>query len=100
MEKETFAPHLKTEFRVRVGDSETLPLTLVEVSDLERTPGKEPRRGKKGFSLVFTGARTFFLPQQMYILEHDVMGRFDLFLVPVHPEDGEHFYYEAIFNFL
>ena len=95
-----FAPHLKTEFRVRAADSQMLPLTLVEVTDLERAPGKEPRRGKKGFSLLFTGVREFFLPQQSYVIEHDAMEPFDLFLVPVHPEDDEHFYYEAIFNYL
>jgi hypothetical protein len=100
MEKTVFLPLLHTEFRVHADSSEPVPLTLVEVSDLMRTPGGEPRRGKRGFSLLFTGARTHFLPQSMYRFEHEALGAFELFITPVLPDDDQSFAYEAIFNFI
>ncbi|MFL6207701.1 MAG: DUF6916 family protein [Pyrinomonadaceae bacterium] len=98
MEKTVFLPLLHTEFQVHAGNSEPVPLTLVEVSDLMRTLGGEPRRGKRGFSLMFKGARTHFLPQSMYRIEHEALGTFELFLVPIVPDDDQSFSYEAIFN--
>jgi hypothetical protein len=100
MEKTVFLPLLHTEFRVHAGSPEPVPLTLVEVSDLNRSPDKEPRRGKRGFSLMFTGARTHFLPQYNYRVEHEALGTFELFLVPIVPDDDQNCSYEAIFNFL
>jgi hypothetical protein len=38
------------------------------------------------------------LPQRVYTLEHDSMGAFELFLVPV-ARDEKSFRYEAVFNY-
>lgn len=99
MEKTTFLPLLNTEFRIQTSGPESFALQLVEVSDLERNSDREPKRGSKGFSLLFSGSREFQLPQGMYRLEHEAIGGFDLFIVPVVPQDDQYFYYEAIFNF-
>lgn len=99
MDKSVFLPLLHTEFRVPLEGRAPVTLRLVEVSDLERRPATEPRRGKRGFALLFNGPRELLLPQAMHTFEHEALGAFDLFIVPVHPEDDEHFYYEAIFNF-
>ncbi|MGB8507428.1 MAG: hypothetical protein WCD76_03405 [Pyrinomonadaceae bacterium] len=100
MEKEIFLPLLNTEFRVLVEGFDPLPLKLVEVSDLERISGREIRRGKRGFSLLFGSSRAFFLPQSIYRFEHEALGIFELFIVPVHPDDDQTYAYEAIFNFV
>lgn len=100
MEKETFLPLLNTEFRVVVEGFDPVPLQLVEVSDLERSPDREPRRGRRGFSLLFTSPRDFFLPQNVYRFEHEAIAPCELFIVPVHPDNDHLYAYETIFNFL
>ena len=71
------------------GSPVTLQLTQV-------TPRRATRR-QEMFSLVFRGPAERFLPQRMYRLEHDRLGRFDLLLVPI-AQDGAGFVYEAAFN--
>ena len=100
MEKTTFLPLLNTQFQVHTESSTPVALTLVEVSDLNRFPEREVRRGKRGFSLLFKGSREHFLPQRLYPFEHEALGTFELFIVPVHPDDDQTFSYEAIFNHL
>lgn len=50
------------------------------------------------FSLYFAGPREPYLPQQVYRMEHELMGAFDIFLVPVSQNDNG-FRYEAVFNY-
>lgn len=95
--REAFAESLNTKFRipVRAEDSteavSAVEIELVEVNDNGRA-GETER-----FSLIFRGADDFFLPQRTYPVEHERLGAFHLFLVPVGREpDG--FRYEAIFN--
>ena len=84
----TFAGHLNSTFRVR--HEPTTELELVEVLD-----------GSAGdhinFSLQFRGPLQPLLPQQIYPVEHDRLGRFDLFIVPIR-RDAHGLYYEAVFN--
>lgn len=100
MDKSTFDPHLNTEFRFRGADGQWVSLRLVEVSDLERDPDRRenPRWGKRGFSLLFTGSRKRLLPQRSYEVEHAALGEFTLFIVPVFSTDKKTYSYEAIFN--
>jgi len=49
------------------------------------------------FSIVFRGPRNVVLPQRIYEVEHDTIGAFPLFLVPIGP-DQEGMLYEAIFT--
>ena len=84
----TFAGHLNSTFRVR--HEPTTELEFVEVVD-----------GSAGdhinFSLVFRGPLQPLLPQRIYQVEHDQLGRFDLFIVPIR-RDTHGLYYEAVFN--
>lgn len=82
-----FQDQLHTRFRV--GDA--IELQLAEVTDL----GSSPRHQQ--FSVVFRSPLTTFLPQRMYGMEHDVLGRLELFIVPI-GKDPAGFLYEAIFN--
>ncbi len=50
------------------------------------------------FSVFFVGPRDPFFPQQVYRLEHERMGEFELFPVPV-AGDEKSFRYEAVFNY-
>jgi hypothetical protein len=87
-----FEPRLHDRFRL-VGDA-TAPfeVELIDVSD-----GASPGPGRPQFSLVFRGGPTPPLPQRIYGIEHDEMGRLDLFLVPLGP-DTEGQRYEAVFT--
>ena len=89
--REAFAAQLKTKFRLHAEASQTVEVELVEVvagSDLET---------HTRFSAYFRGPAEFCLPQRTYQVEHDAMGAFDLFIVPVR-RDEQGFYYEAVFN--
>lgn len=88
----SFEPHMDTTFRLHHEDLGAVDLELVEATD--RTP--ERFEGEQ-FSLIFKGPPDTYLPQQIYALEHEAMGRLNLFLVPVDQrKDG--YRYEAFFN--
>lgn len=89
--KEMFAESVNTKFRVDTTQSEAVEVELVQLIEGVSTPTHEQ------FSLMFHGPQTHFLPQMTYHVEHDRLGEFDLFLVPVgRAQDG--FQYEAVFN--
>jgi hypothetical protein len=67
---------------------------LVEVNDLGR-PGAGGLRAP--FSLVFRGPFEPFLEQGIHRLEHEELGRLDLFLVPIGPDEAG-MRYEAVFG--
>ena len=85
----TFAEHLKGTFRLHHGPAVT-DLELVDVSDAST-------RRYVNFSLVFRGPGQPLFPQQIYAFEHDRLGRFDLFIVPI-KRDARGLYYEAVVN--
>ena len=85
----TFTEHLNSTFRLQHGTA-TSELQLLEVSDGSTD-------GHVNFTLLFRGPLQPLLPQQIYPMEHDRLGRFDLFIVPVR-RDAQGLYYEAVFN--
>jgi hypothetical protein len=52
---------------------------------------------REQFSLVFREPSGVVLPQMIYRVEHDELGAFELFLVPIGP-DAEGMRYEAVFT--
>ena len=88
---EQFAENLNTKFHVSSDDTHIAELELVEVSELKLIATQEQ------FAVVFRGPRDRFLDQGIRPLEHEKLGRYELFLVPVR-EDAEGYYYEAVFN--
>lgn len=70
-------------------------LTLASVDD-RNARGACPD-GFEQFALVFRGPAGTPLEQRIYAVEHDGIGRFELFLVPLGP-DAEGPRYEAVFN--
>ena len=92
-EKE-FSKHLNTKFRI-TGET-PLELELTEVKGYLSKPDEQT--GMERFSAFFYGPGDRYLPQHAYAIEHDVMGAFDLFLVPI-SRDEKGYRYEAVFNY-
>jgi hypothetical protein len=88
---EAFTENAKTKFRVPLDEDKVVELELTEVSELKLHPRQEE------FSLEFRGPLDIFLGQGVRNFEHDAMGRFELFIVPVE-QDAQGVYYEAVFN--
>ena len=91
---ETFAPLVGGEvFRIYVDESAHLEVQLIsaqpygERRDDRRTP----------FSIVFRGPPEPVLPQRTYRLKHTYLGNFELFIVPIGPDDVG-MRYEAVFS--
>jgi uncharacterized protein DUF6916 len=98
--RDTFAGRVGEQFRLRLDEGVTLELELAVVTDLSQRSAGPPRPGaarRSPFSLLFRGPRDPVLPQRMYPLEHEGLGSFELFLVPV-GRDQAGTQYEAIFT--
>lgn len=89
-----FSKHVNTKFRVAV--EPPLELELTQVKGYMNKPDEET--GMERFSAFFLGPVDRFLQQQTYSFEHEQMGTFALFLVPVR-QDQNGFRYEAVFNY-
>lgn len=88
---DTFAGRINTRFRIKQESSDGVELELVEAKDT----GSTPRQVQ--FSIVFRGPHNPQLVQGIYKIEHDEIGTFDLFIVPIR-RDQDGMYYEAVFN--
>ena len=86
-----FAAQLNSKFRVSADGQPPVELELIEVGELLESPGQER------FTIKFRGPAAPLVPQGMYPFEHDTMGKFTLFIVPIEEKDGSLFY-EAVFN--
>ena len=85
-----FEEYINTSFSVRTDALTERKLELVQVKVIER-PGRA-----YGFSLLFSSDSGEELPQASYLFEHEKMGAFPLFIVPVKTPQGLR--YEAVFN--
>lgn len=91
---ESFVPYLNDPFWIRLADGR-VETRLAAATPLG--PGDAADGGRRPFSLLFHGPGRFTLPQQTYRVEHEALGEFDLFLVPIGPE-GAAMRYEAVFT--
>jgi hypothetical protein len=91
LEHEIFSRYLNTTFRISLGDSNTIEAELNTVDDLQLSPQQER------FAIVFRGPTEPLLNQGSYRFEHDEMGDFMLFIVPLRRDD-DGIFYEACFN--
>jgi hypothetical protein len=100
---ETFAGQLNTTFWIHAAPARSIPVKLDEVRrrpDKPLQPGQRPPgdAGNEKFSLFFSGLRRELLPQDTYTFEHETLGRFDLFIVPVGTRNPHKINYEMVFN--
>ncbi len=93
-EKE-FSQHIGQKFRGHADDLE-IEFDLIEVKG--HTSQEIEQGGMERFSVFFAGPGDPFLPQKVYGLEHERMGEFELFLVPI-AGDERGYRYEAVFNY-
>jgi hypothetical protein len=93
----TFCGHLGSTFRIYPGGSSPLEVELTSVTELGESPQRASSGRRQPFSIVFRGPRDVLLPQRIYRMEHDQIGSFELFIVPIGPDDKGH-RYEAIFT--
>jgi hypothetical protein len=89
-----FSKHLNTKFRI--ANEQPIELELAEVKGYLSKAHEQT--GMERFSVFFNGPLEPFLSQRVYALEHERMGAFELFLVPV-AKDENGFRYEAVFNY-
>ena len=89
--QDAFAQNVNTKFHVSADDANRVELELAEVSELKQ------HKGHDQFAIVFRGPLNLFMGQGMRSFDHEKLGQFELFIVPIR-QDGEGFYYEAVFS--
>jgi hypothetical protein len=96
-----FLPLVGSVFRVCEPSGMVANLTLAETERSgPASPTLPPAAGAchEGFSLVFRGVRHLALGQNTSRFEHEALGRFEMFIVPVDRPDQDYAYYQAVFN--
>lgn len=95
----TFSGQEGTTFRLSLASGETLDVILLQVTPLSAKgpSGEELPRKRVPFSLLFRVPALDRFEQRIYTLEHPVIGKFELFLVPI-GRDPEGYQCEAIFT--
>ncbi len=89
---------MRTRFRVEVAPTTTVELELIEVECADAGATSKPNvLPYEHFSLIFAGAAEDRLPQRTYRFQHEKLGRFEVFIVPIAAE-GERIRYQAVFN--
>jgi hypothetical protein len=86
-----FTPHLGDRFRLHAGEATVLEVELIDVQEATATDG-----GRTPFSLVFRGPVEPLLPQSIYRFEHDTLDPFEVFIVPIGPDEAG-MRYEVVF---
>jgi hypothetical protein len=96
---DTFAPLAGQAFRLHVEGSEPIPLSLDTVTEIP-VSGWRPDQvaeHRQPFSLIFLGPPQLVLPQGIYHFEHDGIGTFEMFIVPI-GRSAAGVRYEAVFS--
>ena len=91
----TFSGRVGEPFRLLCDDGSILDLELVAF-----TPGpvlRDDAHARASFSIVFRGPLEPVLPQRIYRFEHDELGSFELFIVPIGPDETG-MQYQAVFG--
>jgi hypothetical protein len=89
---ETFSDRIGEAFRIRFDPEDAVEAELVEVQPLGPAEGR-----RAPFSLVFRAPKDPIYPQRIYAVEHDELGGFEIFLVPIAPDEAGA-RYEAVFT--
>jgi hypothetical protein len=95
-ELETFSGRAGETFRLLLDDGSTVDLELVSVTPGVVTPN-DPSGMRAPFSVIFRGPLEPVMPQRIYRVEHDELGSFELFVVPV-GSDELGMQYQAVFG--
>ena len=89
--EEAFAAALNTTFDAATEAGKSLEITLVEVKSIVANKMQEC------FALLFRAPLDAPAEQQQFQIEHNTLGKMEIFLVPV-KKDDDGLFYEAVFN--
>ncbi len=95
-----FLAAVGTRFRARVTATEEVAFELIQA-----TPGRAPASSAgqgasyESFSLLFRSPGQRVIPQGTYPFQHDQLGLFEMFIVPV-GQETDAVIYQAVFNCL
>ena len=93
-----FSPHLGSKFKLHMDSGRHLDIELVEATPLSMGGARPAHLSPRGaFSIIFFAPSEAELPQQIYRLEHEVLGELEIFLVPI-GRAASGLKCEAIFN--
>jgi hypothetical protein len=90
---DTFRPRLGERFRLYAEPA--VDVELVEAESVGE--GAFEPSGRVPFSLVFRAPHEPVLPQRIYRFENDALGEFELFIVPIGPDESG-MRYQAVFS--
>ena len=98
-----FASQVGTEFRVLLPSGEKVDLKLAKAelargSAAAATRGPLPDAHHEKFSLIFRGPEQYPLPPAIHALEHERLGRFEIYFGEIGARDGGGIRYEAVFS--
>jgi hypothetical protein len=92
-----FSGRVGQTFEMCAVDGVRIQAELVEATESAEPGGPGPGgQQRRQFALVFRGPLEPVLPQATHAVEHDELGRMEIFLVPIGP-DGSGMRYEAVF---
>jgi len=97
MSREWFLPHLHSKFEMHAENLSSTPMELIQVSAAMPTTDKDHHISYTSFSLLFRGPFGMTQESGMYSLDHDKLGKLDLFLSPV-GKLKDQVLYEAVFS--
>jgi len=92
------AGHVGSDFLAQTPGGNEVALRLVEVDDLPNAEAAHLQGSEDSFAARFQDSSGVLLSQGTYRLDHDYLGRFWFFLVPVGQPSARAQTYEAIFN--
>jgi Domain of unknown function (DUF6916) len=92
-----FSGRVGQTFQIGTDGGPSISAELVEATEGAEAGGTGPDgQARQQFALVFRGPAEPVLPQATYAVEHDELGRLEIFLVPIGPT-GSGMRYEAVF---
>lgn len=92
-----WSAHLNDTFRIHLDSGPIVLVELVQATGQSQRPAGDGQSGGESFSLVFQGPLDRMLAQGTYMFEHEQLGVFPLFIVPIGTSEGD-VLYEAVFN--
>jgi hypothetical protein len=93
----TFESYVQSDFRVTVGPYKVVTLTLVKVEDQRPRPRKGMMRTEgECYTLLFKADGKLSDLQQTYVLQHEALGTFSLFLVDAGEKEKEVHYLATV----
>jgi len=95
LSREDFAAQLSTQFRLHAPGGRGIGVRLAKI---RVWPADPLLPGHESFSLFFTGHGGERIEQETYLFEHEVLGRFACFIVPVSPPGARSVTYEMMCN--